>query len=125
MLEREGRGEIRHPALADRVPEVARLRHALVDVRDTFFPVAWRAMEQHMRRLIDEISKAMERAKEEDREELARLRRDVQRHVKGSGGDQGGLVDSLEVAEVRFEVDHPALAQSIRQVLDSLSSSGI
>jgi hypothetical protein len=81
-------------------------------------------MEQHMRRLIDEISKAMERAKEEDREELARLRRDVQRHVEGSG-DQGGLVDSLEVAEVRFEVDHPALAQSIRQVLDSLSSSGI
>jgi uncharacterized protein YPO0396 len=82
-------------------------------------------MEQHMRRLIDEISKAMERAKEEDREELARLRRDVQRHVEGSGGDQGGLVDSLEVAEVRFEVDHPALAQAIRQVLDSLSSSGI
>jgi hypothetical protein len=80
-------------------------------------------MEQHMRRLIDEISKAMERAK--DREELARLRGDVQRHVEGSGGDQSGLVDSLETAEVRFEVDHPALAQSIRQVLELLSSSGI
>jgi uncharacterized protein YPO0396 len=125
VLEREGCGEIRHPALADRVPEVAQLRDALVDARDAFFPVALRAMEQHMRRLIDEISKAMERAKEEDREELASLRRDVQRHVEGSGGDQGGLVDSLETAEVRFEVDHPALAQSIRQVLDSLSSSGI
>jgi hypothetical protein len=82
-------------------------------------------MEQHMRRLIDEISKAMERAKEEDREELARLRRDVRRHFEGSSGDQSGLVDSLEIAEVRFEVDHPALAQSIRQVLESLSSSGI
>jgi hypothetical protein len=82
-------------------------------------------MEQHLRRLIDEISKVMERAKEEDREELARLRGDVQRHAEGSGGDQSGLVDSLETAEVRFEVDHPALAQSIRQVLESLSSSGI
>jgi hypothetical protein len=38
VLEREGRGEIRHPDLADRVSEVARLRIALVDARDAFFP---------------------------------------------------------------------------------------
>jgi len=87
--------------------------------------VAWRAMEQHTRRLLNEISEAMERAKDEDREELVRLHRAVERHVQGSGGDQAGLVNSLEMAEVRFEVDHPTLAQSIRQVLESLSSSGI
>ena len=87
--------------------------------------VAWRAMEQHTRRLLNEISEAMERAKDEDREELVRLHRAVERHVEGSGGDQAGLVNSLEMAEVRFEVDHPTLAQSIRQVLESLSSSGI
>jgi replication-associated recombination protein RarA len=84
-----------------------------------------RAMEQHTRRLLNEISEAMERAKDEDREELVRLHRAVERHVEGSGGDQAGLVNSLEMAEVRFEVDHPTLAQSIRQVLESLSSSGI
>lgn len=35
------------------------------------------------------------------------------------------LVESLERAETEFEVDHPSLAQSIRQVLISLSSAGI
>jgi Domain of unknown function (DUF4404) len=93
--------------------------------RFEFVHVAWRAMEQHTRRLLNEISEAMERAKDEDREELVRLHRAVERHVEGSGGDQAGLVNSLEMAEVRFEVDHPTLAQSIRQVLESLSSSGI
>ena len=78
-----------------------------------------------MRHLIDEISKAMDRAEDEDREELARLRHTVQTHVEGSSGDQSGLVDSLETAEVRFEVDHPALAGAIHQALEVLSASGI
>jgi Domain of unknown function (DUF4404) len=83
-------------------------------------------MEQQMRHLIQEISVAMRRAKDEDREELTQLRGVVQRRLEeGGDDDHGGLVDSLEKAEVRFEVDHPALALSIRQVLQSLLSSGI
>jgi hypothetical protein len=82
-------------------------------------------MEQQMRRLIQEISLAMGRAKDEDREDLTQLRGVVQRRLEEGDDDHGGLVDSLEKAEVRFEVDHPALAQSIRQVLQSLSSTGI
>jgi hypothetical protein len=38
VLGRDGRGGNRHPALADRVPEVARRRDALVDARDAVSP---------------------------------------------------------------------------------------
>lgn len=79
-----------------------------------------------MRHLIQEISNALGGAKDEDREELTRLRGAVQGRLEGSGGDDPrGLVDSLERAEIRFEADHPRLAESIRQVIQSLSSAGI
>jgi hypothetical protein len=83
------------------------------------------AMEQRLRNLIQQISVAMEHAKGEDREELARLRGVVEARLDQSGDDDLGLVDSLGKAEVRFETGHPRLAQSIRQALQSLSSAGI
>ncbi len=84
-------------------------------------------MEEHLRRLMHEISVAMGRAKDEDREELTRLHGVVQGHLEGSddGDDRANLVGSLEQAETRFEVDHPRLASAIQQALETLSSSGI
>jgi hypothetical protein len=82
-------------------------------------------MEQHIRHLLQEISVAMGRAKDEDREELTRLRGAVEERLERPDDDDHGLIDSLEKAEIRFEAEHPRLAQSIQQVIQSLSSAGI
>ncbi len=84
-------------------------------------------MENHLRNVLDEISAAINRAKHhEDKEELARLHGAVEGRLGGQGDDDHpGLLDSLEKAEIRFEADHPTLAQSLRQAIQGLSSSGI
>lgn len=83
-------------------------------------------MEQHLRRLLDELSAAIGRSRGGDREELTQLHSDVADRLAGDGPPaKHGLVETLERAETRFESDHPALAQSIRQALQVLSSSGI
>lgn len=84
-------------------------------------------MEQHLRHLLDELSAAIGRARHpEERDELTRLHGEVEGRLGRSGeGEHPGLVDALEKAEVRFESDHPTLAQSLRQAIQSLSSAGI
>ncbi|HEV7864858.1 MAG TPA: DUF4404 family protein [Acidimicrobiia bacterium] len=84
-------------------------------------------MEQQLRHLLDELSAAIGRTKgPEDREELARLQGAIEGRLEGAeGGEHASLVDSLEKAEIRFESDHPTLAQSLRQAIQSLSSAGI
>jgi hypothetical protein len=87
-------------------------------------------VEQQLRHLLDELSAAIGRTKgPEDREELARLQGAIEGRLEGAEGGEGGahasLVDSLEKAEIRFESDHPTLAQSLRQAIQSLSSAGI
>jgi hypothetical protein len=84
-------------------------------------------VENYLRHLLDEISAALGRAKHDDREELARLQGAVEGRLEGEAGDDdhSGLLDSLEKAEIRFEADHPTLAESLRQAIQGLSSSGI
>jgi hypothetical protein len=83
-----------------------------------------------MRHLLDELQAAIGRTKEghEDREELTRLRGDVESRL-GPGGadddDRSGLVDRLEKAEIRFESGHPSLGASLRQAIQSLTATGI
>ena len=86
-----------------------------------------RVVEQHLRHLLDELSAAIGRVRQdEEREELTRLHGEVESRLRESDeGEQSGLVDALEKAEVRFESDHPTLAQSLRQAIQSLSSAGI
>ena len=86
-----------------------------------------RVVEQHLRHLLNELSAAIGRVKQdEEREELTRLHGEVEIRLRESGeGEHSGLVDALEKAEVRFESDHPTLAQSLRQAIQSLSSAGI
>jgi hypothetical protein len=83
-------------------------------------------VENHLRHLLDEISAAMGRARQPDKEELTRLHGAVEGRLEGrDDDDHTGLLDSLEKAEIRFEADHPTLAQSLRQAIQGLSSSGI
>jgi hypothetical protein len=84
-------------------------------------------VEQHLRHLLDELSAAIGRAKRhEEREELTRLHGEVEGRLQGADeNEHSGLVDALEKAEVRFESDHPTLAESLRQAIQALSSAGI
>jgi len=83
-------------------------------------------VEQHLRHLLDELSAAIGRTKEDkDREELTRLQGAVEQHLEGGGDDDHGLIDKFEKAEIRFESDHPSLGASLRQAIQSLSATGI
>jgi hypothetical protein len=93
-------------------------------------------VEDDLRRLLDELSAAIERTREgdEDRVELARLVDAVEQrlHAKEVGEGPGAgaeehhrLVESLQGAAVRFEADHPALGGAIRRAVDALGAAGI
>ena len=91
-------------------------------------------MEDDLRRLLDELSAAIERTREgdEDRAELARLVDAVEQrlHAVDGGGatapdEHHHLVQTLRGAAVRFEADHPALGGALRRAVDALSAAGI
>ena len=84
-------------------------------------------MEQHLRRLLDEISGAIgHTGRHEDREELTRLHGEVEGQLERSDEkEQSGLVNALEKAEIQLESDHPSLGASIRQAVQSLTAGGI
>jgi hypothetical protein len=87
-------------------------------------------VEQHLRRLLDELSAAIKRSKHhEEREELSDLHGAVERRlarVENEGGEEhSGLVDKLEEAEVRLETEHPTLAEALRDAIQALSAAGI
>lgn len=83
-------------------------------------------MEQHLRHLLDELNAAIGRSSDAEREDLARLHSGVERRLaEGPSEEHHSLVESLQRAETGLETSHPALAQSIRQALQALSSAGM
>ena len=91
-------------------------------------------MEDDLRRLLDELSAAIERTREgdEDRAELARLVDAVEQLLHAQDADDGPgreehhrLVETLQGAAVRFEAVHPALGGAIRRAVDALGAAGI
>jgi hypothetical protein len=42
-----------------------------------------------------------------------------------SAGEHDSLIEQLDALAVRFEADHPALGNAIRQVMDALGKAGI
>jgi hypothetical protein len=84
-------------------------------------------VEQHLRRLLDELSDAMHRTRHhEEREELARLHGEVERRLERPGEtEHSGLVNALEKAGIRFESDHPTLGEALRDAIEVLSAAGI
>jgi hypothetical protein len=63
----------------------------------------------------------------ESRELLASLTQDIERALAGRGAAArvGQPVQRLEALAVRFDTDHPALAQVLRQLIDALGKAGI
>ena len=62
----------------------------------------------------------------ESRELLVSLTQDIERTLadrRAAGGD--APAQRLEALAVRFEADHPALAQVLRQLIDALGKAGI
>jgi hypothetical protein len=84
-------------------------------------------VEQHLRRLLDELSGAIRRTQHhEDREELSRLQGEVERRLERSAEkEHSGLVNALEKAEIRFESEHPTLGEALRDAIEVLSAGGI
>jgi hypothetical protein len=42
-----------------------------------------------------------------------------------TAGEHNSLIEQLDALAVRFEADHPALGNAIRQVVDALAKAGI
>ncbi len=86
-------------------------------------------MEDDLRRLLDELSAAIERTREghEDRAELTRLTAAVERRLQADAPEeeQPHLIDALKTAEIRFEAGHPVLGDALRRAVQALSAAGI
>jgi hypothetical protein len=63
----------------------------------------------------------------ESRALLVSLTQDIERALAGRSGARPDAppVQRLEALAVRFEADHPALAQVLRQLIDALGKAGI
>ncbi len=67
------------------------------------------------------------RVDDESRETLRRLSADIDRLVEQpqSQPAETSHRSRLEELEVRFEVEHPALAQTVRELIDALGKAGL
>jgi hypothetical protein len=63
----------------------------------------------------------------ESRELLRRLSADIDRLVQEPESQQAAAAHGpkLKELEVKFEVDHPALAQTVRELIDALGKAGL
>jgi hypothetical protein len=61
----------------------------------------------------------------ESRDLLRTVMRDIERTLGASAPAAGEHAASLESLAVRFEVDHPQLAEVLRQLNDALGKAGI
>ena len=91
------------------------------------------ASEKGLRELLARVRERLGQARSADpesREHLSALVRDID-HALSKGGPQtvadtaGTHAPRLESLAVRFEADHPGLAEVIREVIDALVRVGI
>ena len=90
-----------------------------------------RPHEETLRELLDRVHERLsgaERVDAESRNLLVALTRDIERAL-GPGTQPGQLegdsLPRLEALAVRFDVQHPALAQVLRQLIYALGKAGI
>ena len=60
----------------------------------------------------------------ETRRQLGGVSGELERAL-GSGGGGAAAVPRLESLAVRFEAGHPALAETLREIIDALGKAGI
>jgi hypothetical protein len=61
----------------------------------------------------------------EDRRLLATAMRDIEKALTTSETARSTSASGLEALAVKFEADHPALAESLRGLVDALAKAGI
>lgn len=85
-----------------------------------------RGSEKRLRDLLARVRERQSQARldAESRKHLATLVSDIDGSL-GSGDAANAHVPRLEALAVRFEADHPALAEVIREVIDALVRVGI
>lgn len=59
------------------------------------------------------------------RQQLGVLMRDIERTLSAGGDATPQTAPRLETLAVRFEASHPALAETLREVIDALGKAGI
>lgn len=62
---------------------------------------------------------------DEERQLLATVQADIEHLLANGGGARSTPGARLESLAVRFEADHPALAETLRRLADSLGKAGI
>jgi hypothetical protein len=86
-----------------------------------------RAGEKGLRELLARLRERLSHARAVDadsRKHLAAVVTDIDTEL-GRGGAASAHAPRLESLAVRFEADHPALAEVIREVMDALVKGGI
>ena len=87
-----------------------------------------RTSEESLRELLARVHERLSQAgsiDEESRRLLGALVRDIGRALGRGSGDATGHVPHLESMAVRFQTDHPGLAELLRQLIDALGKLGI
>jgi hypothetical protein len=94
---------------------------------------AGRTSEKNLRELLARVRERLSHARSvdaESRKHLSSLVQDIdstldQDGAQGSGAGAGKHTHRLESLAVRFEADHPSLAEVIREVIDALVRGGV
>ena len=84
------------------------------------------ALRKSLEKLQAELARAP-RVDAESRELLRRLSADIDRLVAQPGSQPVGTPHrpGLQELEARFEAEHPALAQTVRELFDALGKAGL
>ena len=86
-----------------------------------------RASEKSLRELLARLRERLSQARSVDadsRKHLSAVVSDIDSEL-GRGGAASGHSSRLESLAVRFEADHPGLAEVIREVMDALVRGGV
>lgn len=84
------------------------------------------SLQQHLQQLREQLAQNPPMT-DEERAQLAALVQEIEIQLTrdAGGAPDESLVDSLNLAMERFEIGHPALAGTLRNILQSLASMGI
>jgi hypothetical protein len=86
-----------------------------------------RASEKSLRELLARLRERLSQSRSVDadsRKNLSSVVSDIDSEL-GSGGAARAHAPRLETLAVRFEADHPGLAEVIREVIDALVRGGV
>lgn len=83
-------------------------------------------LQQHLQQLRDQLAQNSSMSNEE-RAQLNALAQELELQLarEAGGVPDESLVDGVNLAVERFEVEHPALAGTLRNILQSLANMGI